>query len=379
MKALVAGRVFDGNEIRTGLAVLLDGARIAALVPDGEVPANAERIALGGALLAPGFIDLQVNGGGGVLFNATPTVEAIRAIGAAHRRFGTTGYLVTFITDSHEAMAAAIAATRQALAERVPGLLGLHLEGPFLNPARRGIHDAAHVRLPDRADLALLAALPVGRTLVTLAPEQAPPGMIETLVASGVVVAAGHTDASYEQAMAGFARGVSGVTHLFNAMTALASRAPGMVGAALDRSPVWCGLIVDGHHVAPAALRIAIAAKPKGTMILVTDAMPPAAGGPPSFDLGGKPIRSEGGRLVGADGTLAGADLAMTDAVRNAVDLLDLPLEEALRMASLYPARAMGIADRARIAAGQVADLVLLDDRLNVLNSWIAGEAAHAV
>jgi N-acetylglucosamine-6-phosphate deacetylase len=378
VKALVAGRVFDGNEIRTGLAVLLDGARIAALVPDGEVPVNAERIALGGALLAPGFIDLQVNGGGGVLFNATPTAEAIRAIGAAHRRFGTTGFLVTFITDSHEAMAAAIAATRQALAERVPGLLGLHLEGPFLNPARRGIHDAAHVRMPNQADLELLAALPVGRTLVTLAPEQAPPDLIETLVASGVVVAAGHTDASYEQAMVGFARGVSGVTHLFNAMTALASRAPGMVGAALDRPSVWCGLIVDGHHVAPAALRIAIAAKPKGTMILVTDAMPPAAGGPPSFDLGGKPIRSEAGRLVGADGTLAGADLVMTDAVRNAVDLLDLPLEEALRMASLYPARAMGIADRGRIAPGQVADLVLLDDGFNVLESWIAGDATHA-
>jgi N-acetylglucosamine-6-phosphate deacetylase len=379
VKALVAGRVFDGDEIRAGLAVLLDGARIAALVPDGEVPANAERIALGGALLAPGFIDLQVNGGGGVLFNATPTVDAIRAMGAAHRRFGTTGFLVTFITDSHQAMAAAITATRQALAEGVPGLLGLHLEGPFLNPARRGIHDAAHVRMPIAADLALLATLPVGRTLVTLAPELAPPGLIESLVASGVVVAAGHTDASYEQAVQGFARGISGVTHLFNAMTALTSRAPGMVGAALDDGPIWCGLIVDGHHVAPAALRIAIAAKPKGTMILVTDAMPPAAGGPPSFDLGGRPIRSEGGRLIGADGTLAGADLVMTDAVRNAVDLLDLPLEEALRMASLYPARAMGIADRGRIAEGQVADLVLLGEGFDVARSWIAGEEAHAV
>jgi len=379
VKALVDGRVFDGAETRSGLAVLLDGARIRAVVPAGEVPVDAARVDLGGALLAPGFIDLQVNGGGGVLFNATPSVDAIRAIGAAHRRYGTTGFLVTFITDGTAAMAAAVAAARQALAEGVPGLLGLHLEGPFLNPARRGIHDAAQVRLPTEGDLALLATLPVGRTLVTLAPECAPAHLIERLVAAGAVVAAGHTDASYEQAMHGFERGISGVTHLFNAMTALTSRAPGVVGAALDRGPVWCGLIVDGHHVAPASLRIAIAAKPPGTMILVTDAMPPAAGGPPRFDLGGRPIRAEGGRLIGADGTLAGADLVMTDAVRNTVELLGLPLEEALRMASLYPARAMGIGDRGRIAPGQAADLVLLDDRLRVMKSWIAGEEAHAV
>ncbi len=373
MKAFTGGQVFNGETIRPGLAVLIDGRVITAVMPEREVPAAAARIPLDGGLLAPGFIDLQVNGGGGVLFNATPTVDAIRAIGRAHRAFGTTGFLVTFITDSTEQMAAAVAATRDALAAGVPGLLGLHLEGPFLNPARRGIHDERFVRSPNQGDLALLAELPVGRTLVTLAPEQAPAGLIERLVAAGVIVAAGHTDAGYDQAMDGFRRGIAGVTHLFNAMTPMASRAPGMVGAALDHGPAWCGLIVDGHHVHPAVLRAAIAAKPRGTMILVTDAMPPAAGGPATFDLGGRPIRAEGGRLLGADGTLAGADLDMARAVANAVRLLGLEAEEALRMASLYPAEALGLADRGRIAAGQRADLVLLDDRLDVIDTWIDG------
>lgn len=373
MKALTGGQVFDGDTIRPGLAVLIDGAIITAVVPERDVPTTAERVPLDGGLLAPGFIDLQVNGGGGVLFNATPTVDAIRAIGRAHRAFGTTGFLVTFITDSTEQMAAAVAATRDALAAGVPGLLGLHLEGPFLNPVRRGIHDERFVRSPNQGDLALLAELPVGRTLVTLAPEQAPAGLIERLVAAGVIVAAGHTDAGYDQAMNGFRRGIAGVTHLFNAMTPMASRAPGMVGAALDHRPAWCGLIVDGHHVHPAVLRSAIAAKPRGTMILVTDAMPPAAGGPASFDLGGRPIRAEGGRLLGEDGTLAGADLDMARAVANAVRLLSLDAEEALRMASLYPAEALGLVDRGRIAAGQQADLVLLDDRLDVIETWIGG------
>ncbi len=374
MKALTGGRIFDGEAIRTGLAVLIDGERIAAVVTEKDVPASAQRVPLEGGLLAPGFIDLQVNGGGGVLFNATPTVDAIRAIGQAHRAYGTTGFLVTFITDATEKMAAAVEATRKALAEAVPGLLGIHLEGPILNPAKRGIHDARFVRMPNQGDLALLKELPVGRTLVTLAPEQAPAGLIERLVAAGVVVAAGHTDADYDQAMAGFRKGIAGVTHLFNAMTPLASRSPGMVGAALDHQPAWCGLIVDGHHVHPAALRTAIAAKPKGTMILVTDAMPPAAGGPAAFNLGGRPIRAEGGRLVGADGTLAGADLDMARAVANAVDLVGLDLEEALRMASLYPARALGLDDRGRIVPGQRADLALLDDDLRATGTWIGGE-----
>ena len=378
MKALIGGQVFDGETIRPGLAVLVDGGIIAAVVPVLGVPSSAERVPLDGGLLAPGFIDLQVNGGGGVLFNTTPTVDAIRAIGRAHRSFGTTGFLVTFITDSTEKMAAAIAATRNALAAGVPGLLGLHLEGPFINPAKRGIHDERFVRSPNQGDLALLAELPVGRTLVTLAPEQAPAGLIERLVVAGVIVAAGHTDAGYDQAMDGFRRGIAGVTHLFNAMTPMASRAPGMVGAALDHRPTWCGLIVDGHHVHPAVLRSAIAAKPRGTMILVTDAMPPAAGGPATFDLGGRPIRAEGGRLLGEDGTLAGADLDMARAVANAVRLLGLKAEEALRMASLYPAQALGLTDRGRIAAGQRADLVLLDDRLDVIDTWIGGARAGA-
>jgi N-acetylglucosamine-6-phosphate deacetylase len=377
VKALSGGQVFDGEATRSGLAVLLDGARIAAVVPEREIPSTAERVPLDGGLLVPGFVDLQVNGGGGVLFNATPTVDAIRAIGRAHRSCGTTGFLITFITDATDKMARAVKATRDALAAGVPGLLGLHLEGPFLSPGKRGIHDARYIRMPNQSDLTILAELPIGHTVMTLAPEEAPNGLIERLTKAGVIVAAGHTDASYEQAMVGFRRGIAGVTHLFNAMTPLASRAPGMVGAALDHKSAWCGLIVDGHHVHPAALRMAIAAKPRGTMILVTDAMPPSAGGPDTFDLGGRSIRAEDGRLVGPDGTLAGADLDMARAVANVVQLIGLDLEEALRMASLYPARALGLGDRGRIAAGQRADLVLLDDRQQVIETWIGGDAGR--
>ncbi|WP_443018714.1 N-acetylglucosamine-6-phosphate deacetylase [Sphingomonas sp. 7/4-4] len=260
--ALVNGRVLRAGVLRDGEAVLVDGDRIAGVVPASEVPADAARHDLRGATLLPGFIDTQVNGGGGVLFNESPTVEGIAAIGAAHRRFGTTGFLPTLISDDLDVIRRAVAAVDAAIAQGVPGVLGIHIEGPFLNVDRRGIHRADKIRALDDEGLAVLTLLKRGRTLVTLAPEQTNPATIRRLSDAGVIVAAGHSNATYEQSIAAVEAGATGITHLFNAMSPLTSRAPGLTGAALERPELICGIIVDGHHVSPTTLKIALRCKP---------------------------------------------------------------------------------------------------------------------
>ena len=375
LQALSAERLFDGEQIREGHAVLIRDGAIVDVIADSAIPADARTAALGKGLLAPGFIDLQVNGGGGVMFNDTLSVEGIRAMAAAHRRFGTTGMLPTLISDKPGTIPAAMAAIRGAIEQGVPGILGVHIEGPFINVARKGVHDPAVIRQAGPDDVADLMSLGIGRTLVTVAPETAPEGMIRKLADAGIRVAAGHTAASYEQTMAALQVGLSGFTHLFNAMTPLEGRAPGVVGAALDDPESWCGLIADGIHVDPASLRVAIAAKPRGRMFLVTDAMATVGAKDKSFRLYGETITESGGRLATATGTLAGSALDMATAVRNAVHLLGQTPEESLRMASLYPAAFMGLDDTfGRIAEGYRADLVLLDDGLEVLDTWIGGE-----
>lgn len=373
MHALVNATVFTGDAELEGAAVLIDAGRIVALVPAGEQPRSACVEDLGGGLLAPGFIDLQVNGGGGVLFNATPTVEAIRRIAAAHRRFGTTGFLPTVISDRLAVRQAAVAAVRGAIAAGVPGVLGIHLEGPHIAPSRRGVHDASVLGPAGEADMAVMTADTGGRTLVTLAPEVAGPELVGRLAAAGVRLAAGHSAATYDEAMAGFAAGIGGVTHLYNAMSPLATREPGLVGAALDRDGVWCGIIIDGHHVHDAAVRLAWRAKPPGGLILVTDAMPPVGAAGP-FTLYGDAITVADGRCTTADGRLAGSALDMASAVRNAVRRIGIPIAEALRMASTYPAAALGIdGERGRIAPGMIADLVHLAPALVARATWIGG------
>ncbi|NZA27294.1 N-acetylglucosamine-6-phosphate deacetylase [Luteimonas sp. SJ-92] len=375
--ALRNGRVLVDGGFRDDVAVLLDGERIEALVAaDAPRLPDADIVDLGGATLLPGFIDLQVNGGGGVLFNNQPTVEGVRAIARAHRRFGTTALLPTLISDTPEAMRAAIAAVREAIAQGVPGVLGIHLEGPYLAPARKGTHDAARFRVPDAGEIALAASLDNGPTLLTLAPERVPAATIRALSAAGVVVFAGHTAGSYDELRAGLAAGVRGFTHLFNAMTPLQGREPGAVGAALEDDDSWCGIIVDGVHAHPASLRVALAAKPRGKVFLVTDAMPPVGSGDPSYVLYGETITALDGVCRNAAGVLAGSALDMATAVRNCVRLLGLSLEEAARMASTYPAECLGVDDRyGRIAPGYRADLVLLDAELQVRRTWVGGDA----
>ena len=373
--ALANARVLTAHGWRNDLAVLIEGERIAALLPNDHEAVRAARVEnLAGALLVPGFIDVQVNGGGGVLFNEAPTVETLRRIGAAHRRFGTTGFLPTLISDRAEVMRAALAAVEQALAEEVPGVLGIHLEGPYLAPARKGVHDAKYFHAPGRDELALLCAPRRGVRLVTLAPDQVPLADIGALVDAGLIVCAGHTAADYATTRAALDAGVRGFTHLFNAMPPFGSREPGVVGAALEDAGSWCGIIVDGHHVHPASLRVALAAKPRGKMLLVTDAMPPVGADRPDYVLNGETITVKDGICRTAQGVLAGSALDMASAVRNTVQLLGLPLEEAVRMASTWPAEFLGLGDsRGRIAPGYRADLVALDDEYRVQRSWIGG------
>ncbi len=383
MVALCGCDVFTGAGRLDRHAVVIADGEVAAVLPEAQLPAGAVRQRLEGGLLAPGFIDLQVNGGGGVLFNDAPSAESIAAIGAAHRRFGTTGFLPTLISDRREAMAAAAEAVRQARADPAEDgarVLGLHLEGPFLNPLRRGVHDPAQVRPPTADDIAFLECLAadpaLGRLLVTLAPEIVPPGTIARLSRAGAIVAAGHSAATFDQIGAALAEGLAGFTHLFNAMTPLGSREPGVVGAALTDLASWCGVIADGYHVHPASLRLAIAAKPRGRVVLVTDAMPPVGAAEPAFRLYGQPIGVTAGRCTTADGTLAGSALDMAAAVRNAVAWLGVTLEDALHMASTGPAAVLGLGTGlGRIAPGAVADLVWLDHAGQVGGTWVAGRS----
>lgn len=374
--ALTNGRIFTGAAFLEDHAVVLRAGEVADVVAVSTLPADMERHDLRGALLAPGFIDLQVNGGGGVLFNDEPTMAAVERIAAAHRPYGTTGLLPTLITDTPGKMANAIAAVEQAMAAAVPGVLGIHLEGPFLNIQRKGAHAADLIRPFTAADHALVTSLRAGVTLVTLAPETVPPGTIAALVMAGVTVAAGHTAATYEEVNTALAEGLSGFTHLFNAMTPPTSRAPGVVGAALDNPDCWFGFIGDGIHVHPANLRIALAAKRRGRAVLVTDAMSPVGSqGQTEFVLSGERVSLHDGRLTTKDGTLAGSVLDMASGVRNALTQLGQPLDEALRLASTYPAEAIGLGDRlGRIAPGYRADMVLLDDDCHVRATWIGGQ-----
>ena len=376
--ALTNGRLLTGEGIVSGQVLLLSGSRIEALAqPQDPRCADAVTVDLQGKLLVPGFIDVQVNGGGGVLFNDEPSPESISAIGAAHRRFGTTGFLPTLISDDLDTISRAIAAVQSCLDAGLPGVLGIHIEGPFLNWARRGVHDSKHLRLLDASLVSLLCPLRGGRTMLTLAPEMTTPEIIAKLAADGVLVSAGHSEASFSETTAAIAHGLRGFTHLFNAMARLDPREPGIVGAALYDPDTWCGIIVDGHHVDPIMLKLALRCKRHDRFMLVSDAMPAVGSSKSTFVLQGRTIRVVDGICRDENGTLAGTALDMATAVRNAVSLLDLDIAQAARMASEYPAEFLGLGhELGRIAPGYRANLVLMDDQCNVHKTWIEGVAS---
>ena len=373
MKVLFGARLFDGERLHDDCALVVEGDCIQALARFADRPRGPEQVDLGGGILSPGFIDWQINGGGGVLFNASPTVEGIAAIGAAHRRSGVTAFLPTVVTDAPRVLAEALAAAREARA-RVPGALGVHVEGPFIDPRRKGAHPPEFIRPMREADADALIAAQAGVMVVTLAPASVPLERIARLAKSRIVVSLGHSDARAEEALSVFDAGASAVTHLFNAMSQLSSRAPGVVGAALAEKRVVCGLIADGEHAYPAAYRAALAAKGARRIALVSDAMAPAAGGPDTFELQGRRIKRLGNKLVTEDGTLAGAAITMRDAVDYVVHKLGVPLGHALMMATLTPARLLRVDDRiGRLKPGHRADLVHLTDDLQVAEVWSGG------
>lgn len=375
MIVLTGARIYDGERFFNDHAVVVEADRIAAILPYSERPHGAARD-LGGGLLAPGYIDVQVNGGGGVLFNEDPTPEGIARIAAAHRKHGTVGLLPTLVTDTPQLMAAAIAATHEAR-HLTPAALGIHLEGPFLDPARKGAHELRYIRNLEPGDIATIVEAKCGAVMLTLAPNRVHAESIAELAQRGVLVSLGHSDASYAEACAAVKAGARAFTHLFNAMSAPAGREPGMVGAALDLNDAFVGIIADGHHVHEANLRIAFAAKRHDRFMLITDAMPPAAGGPDQFDLQGRRVTRADGCLRLEDGTLAGSVLTMDEAVRYAVKVTRLELGDALAMASRVPATFLRReTELGLIAPGYLASLVHLDDDLRVLETWIEGRPA---
>ncbi len=364
-------RLFNGERFHRDAWLTIDNGKVVAL-GHGQPPGDAEPL---DGTLVPGFVDVQVNGGGGALFNDAPSVASIATIGAAHARFGTTGFLPTLITDRLEVLQQAADAIAQARREGMPGVLGVHFEGPHLSVAKKGVHSAEHIRPLSDAEMAVYTRTDLGAVVVTLAPENVPVAQVAELAAAGVKVCLGHSNADFETARAALDAGACGFTHLFNAMSPFTSREPGMVGAALLDRNSWCGLIVDGHHVHDASLQLAIQAKAPEKMMLVTDAMPPVGIEGDTFTLLGRTIRREGDKLTAPTGELAGSVLDMASAVRNSVRRLGLAEADALRMASRYPAEFLGLEHPGRLRVGARADMVLLDDEYRVVRCWIGGQA----
>jgi len=374
MQALCAPAVFTGEQLQQDHCVLLQDGSIVDVMPTRHCPKDCERIELPFGTLAPGLVDLQVNGGGDVLFNQDPTPEGIAAIATAHRALGTTSLLPTVISDTPQVMAAAADSVQHCIAAGHPGILGIHIEGPFFEPARRGAHSEHHVRPANTEDIDWLCSIAQVPRLITLAPENVSPEAIARLAASGAIVCAGHTNATRSQLAAAINAGLQGVTHLYNAMSSITAREPGTVGTTLADDRLWAGIIADGHHVNGDNIRIALRAKPAGKLILVSDAMATVGGNLKSFQLYDEEITEVEGKLLNATGVLAGSAICLMDAVRFTVSKLRVSLEECLRMASLYPATIVGRGDTlGRLASGYRADLVHFDENLVARNTWLAG------
>lgn len=374
MIAYTGADIFDGKIRHLGAALLVENGLIAGI---GDAPETARIHALKGGVIAPGFVDLQVNGGGGILFNDDQSVATLQRISQAHARGGTTSFLPTLITDTPARVAAAIEAVAQAIDQGVAGIIGLHIEGPHLSVARKGAHDAALIRPMQDTDLNLLldAAKRLPHLMVTVAPESVTTSQIKTLTDAGVVISLGHTDAPYEDCRAANKAGASCVTHLFNAMSQLAGRAPGLVGAALETGSLHAGLIADGIHVSAASIRIALQAKQgPAAVFLVTDAMATAGSEITEFSLNGRTIYRRDGRLTLQDGTLAGADLDMPTALRFMVNTVGVSTDTALTMATSAPAQVIKAAPAGGLNIGAAANFVHLNTELELQGVWQDGK-----
>jgi len=382
---LTGARIFDGHQFLDNFAVVIKNGLIETLLPEEQAPTDSAQQILSGGILAPGFIDLQVNGGGGYLFNNTPTIDTLKAMVAGHRSKGTTSMTPTLISDSREQHQLGLNTVCKAMEQQLEGILGIHIEGPFFNPLKRGTHKPDYIRplaeddiqwFTEQAGETLNIAKNNTVAIVTLAPEQTQKGQIQKLNQAGFLVCAGHTDASHQQVVDALSEGLTGFTHLFNAMRPMTARDPGVVGVALADSDSWCGVIADGHHVHPLSLQVALNAKETGKIYLVSDAMATVGSEHSSFTLYDEIISEDQGRLINAEGRLAGSAIGMIDAVAYCHQQMQLPLAECLRMASLYPAQFIQRADQlGRIRKGYCANLVHFSNELQVCQTWINGRA----
>ncbi len=369
MKAITADNILIDGKWLQNKAILIENETIRSVVTPDELDPDITVTNYGEGYLSQGYFDIQVNGGGGVLLNDQPTIDGIKAVAAAHRSFGTTSLLPTLISDEWDVMLRMADATEEAIASNVPGVKGVHFEGPYLNPDRKGVHNDEFIRPAEDKFIDLISDRNLGAVLVTLAPETVSLDFIRALCKTGAIVSAGHTAATYEQSVEAMDAGLTGFTHLYNAMPPLLSREPGVIGAALEGSDGYCGIIVDGHHVHLATLKAAINAKTPDKMMLVTDAMPPVGADDLSFNLGDVEISVTDGRCQTADGTLAGSCISMEGAVRNSCGLLGQSLSESISMASTSPARFMGLDQKmGKIAAGFAAEFVVLSSDGTILN-----------
>lgn len=374
--AISPAQLFDGENRLENHSLIIEQGKVQQVLPTTELPSKLPRQKPAGHILCPGFIDTQVNGAQNLLFNNQIDASAIRTIGNFHRRFGSTGFLPTLISPSREQIQQGLMAFQQASREGASACLGIHIEGPFLNKNKRGVHPEKQILSFQPGDLDLFPEQATQhKILLTLAPEVVASTDIATLVKKGLIVSLGHSNADYATSRQALAAGASGFTHLYNAMSPLTSREPGMVGAALEDPESWCAIIVDGQHVHPASLKIALSAKPRGKVMLVTDAVHACGSQTEQLNLLGETIIQREGKVCTLQGTLAGSNLTMIEAVKNTVELLQLSLEEALRMASLYPAQFLGLDHQlGRIAPGYQANLIALDQHFNVTDSWIQGQ-----
>jgi len=370
--------IYTGKEVIHNKSITIEGTKIVEIIEESKIKKGVKFINLKRKSVAPGFIDLQVNGGGGKLFNDSPTEQTIVEIAEAHQKFGTTNFLPTLITDSNEKIEMAIQAVSSSIKNGNKNILGIHLEGPFINSKKAGVHDKDFIRTLSEQDIFLLSSLKNGKTLITIAPELCKSEFISKLSSSGVLIAAGHSDASYQDIQSAMKFGLSSVTHLFNAMSQFSSREPGLVGAALVEDDLYCGIIVDGFHVHFSSVKVAWNAKKRGKMFLVTDSMPPVGAIDSKFQLGPYSIRVKNGKCITDGNTLAGSVLDMATAVRNCVQKVGIPKDEALRMASTYPAQYLSLDDElGYIAPGYRANLAIFNNEINVSSVIINGDLIY--
>ena len=373
-KAITGSKLFNGTEFIEHKALLIDGQHIAGIVNEDSVPGDFEVQVLEGGILSPGFIDLQVNGGGGKLFNNSPDKESLNTIISAHQYFGTTSIMPTVISDSLNILQKCTDTISNEI-DNNHSLLGIHIEGPFFNVKYRGVHQKQYINTINASYLNLFETLDKFPVMLTLAPECISIKQLKHLKSLGFKILAGHTDANYDQLEEAVKYGLDGFTHLFNAMGQISAREPGVVGSALDFDETSASIIVDLHHVHPSLINLSFKQKPKGKLFFVSDSMATINHGEPSFELYDEVVSESNGRIINSEGKLAGSSITQIDAIKNAYQKCSIPLESAISMATLYPAEYLGVSDYiGQLKKGYRADLAHFDSNFHVQNVWLAGK-----